>query len=141
MSPKRIAVAAAAVGLLATAGAALLTGTAQAATPGPATSTTAARVTQHVSDFPLFDPHGRVFRVHFRTYYDQCVYFANHDRSPVPTVGTAGGAATGTTHGSTGTDLPQPAAGAGRVHDWLHPDEDSGLDQGHDQGHGSGMSH
>lgn len=30
-------------------------------------------------------------------------------------------------------------------HDWLHPDEDSGLDQGHDQGHGqghgSGMSH
>lgn len=89
----------------ATASAGLLTGTAQAATPGPDTSTAAAAVTQHLSDFPRFDPHRRVFRAHFRT-YGECVFFANHDRNPVPTVGTAGGAATGTSRSSTGTDLP-----------------------------------
>jgi hypothetical protein len=64
-----------------TASAGLLTGTAQAATPGPDTSTAAAAVTQHLSDFPRFDPHRRVFRAHFRT-YGECVFFANHDRNP-----------------------------------------------------------
>ncbi|HEY1970138.1 MAG TPA: hypothetical protein VGH89_19440 [Pseudonocardia sp.] len=64
----------------ATAGAALLTGTASAATPAPATSTTAA-VTQPASDLAWLNPGRRAFRVHFRT-YDQCVFFANHDRSP-----------------------------------------------------------
>jgi hypothetical protein len=68
------------------AGATLLGGTAQAATPGPTLATgPAAAVTpavaQDLSDFPRFDPRRRNFRVHFRT-YAQCVYFANHDGRP-----------------------------------------------------------
>jgi hypothetical protein len=65
----------------ATASATLLTGTAQAATPGLDTATTAAAATNHVGEFPRFDPRRRVFRAHFRT-YGECVFFANHDRNP-----------------------------------------------------------
>jgi hypothetical protein len=69
----------------ATAGAALLTGTAQAATPTPATvpGTVAGSVAadQPVGDLARLDPRRRAFRVHFRT-YAKCVFFANHDRSP-----------------------------------------------------------
>jgi hypothetical protein len=81
MSLNRFVVKLATAGLVATAGAALLTGTAQAATPAPATSTTAAALPQQVSGFPLSDPHGRGFRAHFRT-RRACVFFANHDRNP-----------------------------------------------------------
>jgi hypothetical protein len=65
----------------ATAGTVLFTGTASAATPAPATATTDAAVMQQASEFPLWDPRGRAFRVHFRT-YGECVFFANHDRNP-----------------------------------------------------------
>ena len=71
---------------VATSTAALLSGTAEAATPSPATSNpatsnTAGSAAAHVSDVARFDPHRRVFRLHFRT-YAQCVFFANHDRKP-----------------------------------------------------------
>jgi hypothetical protein len=63
----------------------LFTGTASAATPAPATATAITDATgpaaQSMSDFPRFDPHRRGFRVHFRT-YQQCVFYANHDRNP-----------------------------------------------------------
>jgi hypothetical protein len=81
MSLKRIAVKVATIGLVAAGGAALLTGTAQAETPAPPTSITAAALPQQVGDFPLSDPHGRGFRAHFRT-RRECVFFANHDRNP-----------------------------------------------------------
>jgi hypothetical protein len=65
----------------AVAGVVLSTGTAQAATAGPGVSTVEAAVTQQASEFPSWDPHGRGFRAHFRT-YGECVFFANHDRNP-----------------------------------------------------------
>jgi hypothetical protein len=65
----------------ATAGSVLFAGTAAAATPVSATAVTGAAVTRQASEFPRWDPHGRVFRVHFRT-YGECVFFANHDRIP-----------------------------------------------------------
>ena len=62
--------------------AAVLPGGAQAVTPGPATSVTAAAAAADpVGLFPQFDPRGRGFRAHFRT-FGECVFFANHDRNP-----------------------------------------------------------
>ena len=67
---------------VATASALLLSGTAQAATPVPATSSLAASpVATTVSTVPQLDPRRRVFRAHFRT-YGECAFFANHDRNP-----------------------------------------------------------
>src|SRR5581483_7523018 len=65
----------------ATATTVLFAGTAAAACPALAATPTETAATQQVSEFPLWDPHGRAFRVHFRT-YGECVFFANHDRNP-----------------------------------------------------------
>ena len=65
----------------AAAGATLLGGTAEAATPSAGAAVATQAVSQAVSDFPRFDPRRRNFRVHFRT-YQQCVFFANHDGRP-----------------------------------------------------------
>jgi hypothetical protein len=60
----------------------LLSGTAQAAIPGSVVSNPgAAPDAAPLGAAPLFDPHRRGFKAHFRT-YGECAFFANHDRKP-----------------------------------------------------------